>query len=44
MPVGFVHVDFTLYPCISPAPTGQISMKFDVEEFYENLSRIPKFG
>jgi len=30
--------------CISAAPTGQISMKFDTGGFYENLLRKPKFG
>ena len=28
----------------SPAPAGQISMKFDVEDYYENLWRNSKFG
>jgi hypothetical protein len=29
---------------ISPAPAGQIFMKFDVEDYYENLWRNSKFG
>jgi hypothetical protein len=30
--------------CISAAPTGRISVEFDIEEFNENLSRNFKFG
>jgi len=32
------------FPMISPAPAGQISTKFDVEKYYENLSMKSKFG
>jgi hypothetical protein len=29
---------------ISVAPTGRISMKFGIEDFYENVPRKSKFG
>ena len=32
-----------LSSCISAAPTGQISMKFDAGGLYEDLLRKPKF-
>jgi hypothetical protein len=39
------HVMFGhLIACISMAPIGQIFMKFDIEDFYENLSGNSKFG
>jgi hypothetical protein len=33
-----------LSACISAAPTGRISVKFDIGEFFENLSRKPDLG
>lgn len=33
-----------LFECISMAPIGQIFMEFEIEDFYENLSRKSKFG
>jgi hypothetical protein len=40
-------VSFVMYIRLSAwnnsAPTGQIFMKFDTYEFFENLSRKPKF-
>jgi hypothetical protein len=42
-PISFV-MSVSLSTCISVGPTGQISMKLDSGEFYENLSRRPKFG
>ena len=33
-----------LSACISAAVTGRIFVKFDIEVFYENLSRSSRFG
>jgi hypothetical protein len=33
-----------LIACIGLAPIGQIFVKFDIEDFYENLSGNSKFG
>jgi hypothetical protein len=30
--------------CMSAAPTGRISVKLDIGNFHENLSRKSKFG
>jgi hypothetical protein len=30
--------------CVNADPTGRISVKFGMEEFYENLPREPKYG
>jgi hypothetical protein len=30
--------------CISAVPTGRISLKCDIVDFYKNLSRKSKFG
>jgi hypothetical protein len=39
-----IVVSLHLPVCISAAPTGWISIKFDIENFYESLLRKPKFG
>jgi hypothetical protein len=36
----FAHVS----ACIGSAPTEQIFVKFDIDDFYENQSRISRFG
>jgi len=33
-----------LFARISTAPGGQVFVKFDIEDFYENLSGNSKFG
>jgi hypothetical protein len=33
-----------LSACISAIPTGRIFVKFDIVDFYENLSKTSKFG
>ena len=40
------HVHFTVYPsaCNTATSTGRVSVKFDIGNFYENLSRNSKFG
>jgi hypothetical protein len=35
-PVIFVSIRLSAY--INPVPTGQISVKFDIGDIYENLS------
>jgi len=42
--LGDVHLCVHVSACISLASTGWISMKFDIEDFYENLSRYSKYG
>jgi hypothetical protein len=39
-----VHLSFRLSTCISAAPSGQISMKYDFWDFSEKLSMNSKFG
>jgi len=39
-----IVVSLHLPVCISAAPSGWISIKFDIENFYESLLRKPKFG
>lgn len=39
-----VHQCVLMFACISSAPTGWISVKFGIEDFYENLSRYSKYG
>jgi hypothetical protein len=38
------HQSDHLIACISMAPIEQIFVKFDIEDFYENLSGNSKFG
>jgi hypothetical protein len=37
-------MSFRLSACMSAAPTGRISLKFDIGDVYESLSGNPKFG
>jgi hypothetical protein len=39
-----LSVCFRFSGCISAAPIGRISVKFYIGDFYEYLSRKPKFG
>jgi hypothetical protein len=39
-----VLVSVSAFSCINAAPTGRISMKTSMDDFYENLSRNSKFG
>ena len=39
-----VHLCVRVSACISLAPIGWSSMKFDIEDFYENLSRYSRYG
>jgi hypothetical protein len=41
---GRLSVYVRLYGRISAVSTGRIYVKFDSVDFYENLSRKPKFG
>jgi hypothetical protein len=38
-----VRQSVRLFTCISAVPTGQISVKFDIGDFYENLCINSKF-
>ena len=38
-----IRTSIRLSACIGSAPTGQISVKFDIGDFHKNMSRKPKF-
>jgi len=44
VPISFVISAFRLSACISAGPTGWISAKFDMGDFYENISTNSTFG
>jgi hypothetical protein len=39
-----IRLSVCVFTRISVASTGRISVKFDIEDFYENLSRNSKFS
>jgi hypothetical protein len=43
-PVTYFCLSIRLSECISAVPTGRISVKFDIVDFYENLSRKSECG
>jgi hypothetical protein len=43
-PISFVMLSVRLSAFIIAAPTGRISVKFDIGDYYENVSIKSKFG
>jgi len=37
-------MSFRQFACIITAPTARITVKFHIEDFYENVSRNSNFG